>query len=54
MLSHESSTAVYAYMENSFANDFQTTYHWQLHCPLLYMLVETVRSSFTGRGDPSE
>ena len=48
----ESRTAVYAFMENLFAKDFPGLL--QLMAIILYMLVEIVRSSFTGRGDPSE
>ena len=46
----ESSTAAYAFMENLFAKDFPgpfTTYGNSLN-----MLVDIVRSSFTGRGNP--
>ena len=48
----ESSTAVYAFMENLFAKDFPGLL--QLMGITLYMLVEILRSSVTGRGDPSE
>ena len=54
---NQACTAVYVFMENLFVKDFPglcTTYSDYIESRASNMLSEIVRSSFTGRGDPSE